>query len=176
MRGCNSRLSGYTFMFLFSCRFLCGCRGGSLDILVVSSCRSTYRFWNEKATCKLLTTKQEMKDSPEKCSSIKTLLNMKHYTIVERLTEHPDKDGLIIVILDQVNLRNLFLPWFQLLLYTFHKKFRHPAFIDKEKQTIINNTYRLHARSLLLYMSRLDNRSSLSNTRYKYNNCILIQI
>ena len=61
---------------------------------------------------------------------------MKRYKNVERLTEYPNKNGLIIIFLYQLNLRNLFLPWFQLLLYTLHEKFRHcaPAIIDNKEQ------------------------------------------
>lgn len=94
-------------------------------------------------TSKMLTTEQAMIDSLEKCNSVNRPLKMKHCTNVERLTEYPDKDGLIIVILYQVNLRNLFLPWFQLLLYTFHKKFRHCAPAITDKEAIINNTFQL---------------------------------
>lgn len=133
MWGCKSRLSSWTFRFFFCC-FLWRHYGAGLGILLVSSWRSALKIWKKKGKCKWASGS----------------MKVQHDANVEWLTEYADKDGLVVIILYQVNLRDLFLPWFQLLLNTFHKKFRHcaPAIADEEKQTF--EAYILHVISLLL--------------------------
>lgn len=54
------------------------------------------------------------------------LINVEHIENTLLHTENSNEDGfIVVVIIDEMNLRNLFLPRFQLLLYTLHEQLRH---------------------------------------------------
>lgn len=56
-----------------------------------------------------------------------------------KLTENSNKDGFVIIVIVfyQMHLRCWFLPGLQVLLHTFHKKFRHCGAATTKKEHLI---------------------------------------